>query len=315
MPPTDEMQNAILLHQYDISPFSEKVRVALGIKGLPWFAVEEPVIMPKPELTALTGGYRKIPVMQIGADVYCDSQLILRKLERRFPEPTLFPAGDRGLGWAVGMWTDRPLFQAAVAVIFGSLGGAVDEAFKKDREQLMGRPFDTDAMKAAVPVMREQLRAQLGWLDEQLSDGRKFLTGGAPGLADASAYYNFAFVRWIAASEGTLLIDAFARVLAWEGRVRAIGHGQRQNLDRKQALEIARAATSTTREGVDPGEPNGWKAGDRVRVMADDYGRDGIVGQLVASSSQHVAIRRHHELVGDVTVHFPRAGFFVMRAD
>lgn len=56
-----DKHNAILLHQYDVSPFSEKVRVALGIKGLTWHAVEQPVIMPKPELTALTGGYRKFP--------------------------------------------------------------------------------------------------------------------------------------------------------------------------------------------------------------------------------------------------------------
>ena len=30
--------------------------------------------MPKPNLTALTGGYRKTPVLQIGADIYCNSQ-------------------------------------------------------------------------------------------------------------------------------------------------------------------------------------------------------------------------------------------------
>jgi glutathione S-transferase len=306
----DDPSTAILLHQYDVSPFSEKVRVALGIKGLAWFAVEEPVVMPKPELTALTGGYRRIPVMQIGGDVYCDTQIILRELERRFPEPTLFPAGDRGLGWALGMWADRSFFQAAVAVIFGSAGAAVDEAFKKDREQLMGRPFDTDAMQAAVPLMKEQLRAHLGWLDEQLADGRAFLTGAAPGLADATAYYNLAFVRWIAPGEAEG-IDSLSRVADWEARVRDVGHGDRRDLGRDEALAIARAATSSTAPGVDEGEPNGWKVGDRVVVMADDYGRDPIAGELVSASAQHVAIRRHDERVGDVVVHFPRAGFWV----
>ena len=38
----------ILFHQYDSSPFSEKVRVCLGIKQLAWGAVDQPVIMPKP---------------------------------------------------------------------------------------------------------------------------------------------------------------------------------------------------------------------------------------------------------------------------
>jgi glutathione S-transferase len=83
----------IILHHYDISPYSEKVRTGLGLKGLAWASVELPVIMPKPNLTALTGGYRKTPVLQIGADIYCDSQLIMRELERRHPSPSFYPAG------------------------------------------------------------------------------------------------------------------------------------------------------------------------------------------------------------------------------
>src|SRR5215470_10128128 len=82
----------IILHHYDISPYSEKVRTGLGLKGLAWASVELPVIMPKPNLTALTGGYRKTPVLQIGADIYCDSQLIMRELERRYPTPSFYPA-------------------------------------------------------------------------------------------------------------------------------------------------------------------------------------------------------------------------------
>lgn len=305
--------NDILFHQYDISPFSEKVRVAFGIKNLPWYAVEEPVIMPKPELTALTGGYRKIPVMQIGADIYCDSQIILRELERRFPEPTLFPAGDTGLGWAVSMWADRVLFQNVVAVIFGGGPSIADEAFIKDREKLTGRPFDTEAMKQAAPLMAEQARAGLSWLEDQLADGRAYLTGGKPGLADAAAYYNLAFLRWLNPA-GLKVLESLPKTAAWDERVRGIGHGKRAELNNKDALAIARAATSTTKEKADPNEPNGLKPGDQVTIMADDYGRDPITGTLVASDAQSVSIRREAPEVGEVVVHFPRAGFFVMPA-
>jgi glutathione S-transferase len=83
----------IILHHYDTSPYAEKVRTGLGLKGLAWASVELPQIMPKPNLTALTGGYRKTPVLQIGADIYCDSQLIMRELERRHPTPSFYPAG------------------------------------------------------------------------------------------------------------------------------------------------------------------------------------------------------------------------------
>lgn len=303
---------SIILHQYDISPFSEKVRVVLGIKGLDWFACDEPIIMPKPELVALTGGYRKIPVMQIGADIYCDTQIIIRELERRFPSPSIFVGGDRGLGWGMGLWTDRSFFMAAVAVIFGNAPDAMGEDFKQDRTKLMGRPFDTEAMKAGAPMMAEQLRANLGWLEEQLGDGRKFLMGEAPGIADANAYYNLAFIRWIVPAAAKAA-DAMSSLAAWEKRVTAIGHGNRHEVSRKAALDIAKSTISTEPAKADPGEPNGLKPGDRVTVMADDYGRDPISGDLVSSSAQHIALKRNDPLVGEVVVHFPRAGFLVMR--
>ncbi|MBX3491764.1 MAG: glutathione S-transferase family protein [Parvibaculum sp.] len=303
---------SIILHQYDISPFSEKVRVVLGIKGLDWFACDEPVIMPKPELVALTGGYRKIPVMQIGADIYCDTQIIIRELERRFPEPSIFTGGDKGLGWGMGLWTDRSFFMAAVAVIFGNAPDAMGEDFKADRTKLMGRPFDTEAMKAGAPLMAEQLRANFGWLEEQLADGRKFLMGEAPGIADANAYYNLAFIRWIVPA-AMKSAEAMPHLATWEKRVTAIGHGNRQEISRDAALDIAKAATSGEAAKADPGEPNGLKPGDKVTVMADDYGRDPIAGELVSSSAQHIALKRSDPRVGDVVVHFPRAGFLVMR--
>lgn len=304
--------SSIILHQYNGSPFSEKVRVVLGIKKLEWWACDEPVIMPKPELVALTGGYRKIPVMQIGADIYCDSQIIIRELERRFPTPSIFVGGDKGLGWGTTMWTDRVFFQAAVAIIFGGGTPLADEAFIKDREKLTGRPFDIAAMKAAAPLLAEQFRAQLGWVEEQLSDGRNFLAGDEPGIADAAVFYNLAFMRWTSPA-GTKLIEAWPKLLAWETRVAAIGHGTRHEISREDALDIAKAATSTEKPQADPGEPNGLRPGYRIAVMADDYGRDPIVGELVSSSAQHVAIRREDPRVGEIVVHFPRAGFFVTK--
>jgi len=299
----------ILLHQYDSSPFSEKVRVCLGIKGLAWGAVDQPVIMPKPDLVALTGGYRRIPVMQIGSDVYCDSVLILRELERRFPEPTLFPAGDRGLAAASAYWTDRALFQAAVAVIFGGLGDKVPGAFVRDREALSGRPFDPAVMRAAVPHMSAQVRAHAALVAEQLADGRAFLTGDRPGLADANAYYNLWFVR-SAFPPAAALFDDLEPVVAWMGRVKAIGHGRRTAASREAALEAA-GTTDPLPAEVAPRDAE--LAGATVAVAADDYGRDPVRGVLVGSSEHHVAIRREEPGLGEVVVHFPRIGFVLRR--
>jgi glutathione S-transferase len=183
------MAYPIILHHFDRSPFSEKVRVVLGHKGLSWKSVRIPQIMPKPDLMPLTGGYRRTPVMQIGADVFCDTQIIIREIERRFPSPTLFPPGAAGASWGLSSWTDRAFFQNAVNLVFGTLGPKVPQAFVEDRSQLRGAKFDLDKMRAAIPQMRDQLRAQLGWIEAQLGDGRKWLLGEFS-LADVSAYMN-----------------------------------------------------------------------------------------------------------------------------
>lgn len=297
----------ILLHQYDSSPFSEKVRVCLGIKGLTWGAVDQPVIMPKPQLLPLTGGYRRIPVMQIGADVYCDSALIVRELERRFPAPTLFPDGNRGLAHALALWTDRSMFQAAVAVIFGNLAEHVDPAFIRDREALSGQPFDTARMRFAIPHMTAQLRAHVALIAEQLGDGRAFLGGEHAGLADANAYYNLWFIRNAYPPASNVCSDS-PLAAAWFDRVAAIGHGTRQAVSVEAALEAARQARP---EPSTVAEQDTALAGKPVTVSADDYGRDPVGGVLVGSSAYHVAIRRSDADLGEIVVHFPRIGFTI----
>ena len=116
---------ALLLHHYDTSPFSEKIRKVLAHKRLAWGAVEQPSIMPKPELIPLTGGYRRIPVLQIGADVYCDTQCIVRVLERVQPEPTIYPDGSVATAHAWNLWADRLLFLPVVAIVFAEIGPLV----------------------------------------------------------------------------------------------------------------------------------------------------------------------------------------------
>ena len=297
----------ILFHQYDSSPFSEKVRVCLGIKGLAWGAVDQPVIMPKPELIALTGGYRRIPVMQIGADIYCDSQLIVRELERRYAAPTLFPGGDPGLGHANALWTDRTVFMAAVAIIFGGLGDQVPAAFIKDREALSGRPFDTAAMRAAVPHMTMQLRAHAALLSDQLNDGRAFLAGDQPGLIDANAYYNLWFIRSAYLPAATTF-ETLPHILDWLERVRAIGHGQRSDVTRVEALQIAcEASPAAIAEDPNP-DP---LIGKQVAVSADDYGRDQVRGTLVGASEHQLTVLRIDPDLGEIAVHFPRIGFAI----
>ena len=296
-----------ILHHYDTSPFSEKVRLMFGIKGLDWASVIQPVIMPKPDLLPLTGAYRRIPVMQIGADVYCDSQVILAEIERRQPSPALVS----GMDWAVNLWADRTWFQASVAVIFSAMGDNVPKEFIADREKLSGRPFDVAGMQAVAPMMIDQWRAYAAWLEEGLA-GQDFLGGARPSMADVACWMN---IWWTGGATPPDLRDrlfgGLTNIQAWRDRLKAIGHGRRSEMAPGEALKIATAAqpvaVSVTADGT------GLKAGDAVSVQADDYGRDAIEGLLVGLAPDRITVARTDKALGDINVHFPRAGYVLAR--
>jgi glutathione S-transferase len=280
----------IILHHFAKSPFSEKIRVAFGLKNLEWASVLISRIMPRPDLMPLTGGYRRTPVMQIGADIYCDTQIILRELERRFPQPTLFPRGYEGIGSATAMWTDRSFFQNTVNLVFGSLANQVPQDFIEDREKLRGAKFDVPAMTAAIPQMRDQFRAHLQWIETQLGDGRNWMAGDQASLCDVNAYMNIWYVgAHLPNADG--MFSEFDKTRAWEARLRAVGHGRSHEISSAAALDIAAGATPLTAEMADPNDPNGRKPGDMAEVMPDDYGKIKVRGEIVALSSQHIAIR------------------------
>ena len=304
--------NIPILHHYDASPFSNKVRMLMGIKGLDWHSVITPNMMPKPDLVPLTGGYRRAPVMQVGADIYCDSQLILAEVDRRYPGASI----SNGMAWASNLWADRLFFQLTVAIIFGQLGDRVDPSFIADREKLSGRPFDVKAMSTAAGPAQGQWRAQAAWIEEALSNGdTPFLNGADPGISDLAAHMNIWFLASVFAVQADILLDGFSELARWRRALEGFGQGRRKEISGSEALEIARAHDPEEVDFPhDPANCEGLAPGSPVVVMADDYGRDPISGTLVAVSSQRIVIRREVEGLGELNVHFPRAGFVIKAA-
>ena len=300
--------SGIILHSYDASPFTQKALRLLGLKRLPWRAVTTPMMLPKPELVAITGGYRGTPVMQIGADLYIDSQLIASELEKRFPTPTLFPGGDPGLSYALVKWADD-FFRTGLRLTIGMTAASWPEEFRKDRRDLFPDiDFATVAKDQAHGMA--QLRAHAGFLDMQLADGRRFLSGDAPGLADIQAFS----VPWFARPYMPVVNElwaAFPRMQAWEQRVAELGEGTRTPISAEEAFAEARAARRDTAVQVDPGDAQQLKAGMQVEVQPDDSLRGAVRGAVVIASVNEIAVRRQHELCGEVVVHFPRLGYRV----
>ncbi|MBT3905089.1 MAG: glutathione S-transferase family protein [Rhodospirillales bacterium] len=301
----------IILHHYPQSPVSEKVRVVLGIKGLDWKSVEIPRLPPKPNLMPLTGGYRLTPVMQIGADIFCDSLAIIREIDRRHPTPTLFPGGAEGMAWGVARWTDGPMCKDVTTIAMVEMSDTMPTEFLADRGPLyFGADFTLDGLKAKYTESLVNVRAQLGWLNERVAI-RQFMLGSEPGLPDALCYYLVWFLRDRMA-EAEPFLSQFKNIIAWEQRMKDIGHGTPDDISDLDALAIAKNSTHQTPERADPGDPQGLNVGDKITIEPADGGVpvEGILRNLSAST---IAILREDDQVGQVCVHLPRLGYRATR--
>ena len=309
------MTAELILHHYDFSCYSEKVRLVLGLKGLTWRSVAIPPVLPKPDYIPLTGGYRRAPALQIGADVFCDSKRITEELERRFPQPSLYPGPDaaarRAFIAGLEYWTDSVFTRNAINYISCVHPEAprFTPEFLADRAALLGKPEPGLAhRRGAATKNLAQLRPQLSWISELLSDGRPYVWGESMSLADCVMYHPL-WVMDQLASERVALIPE--RVRRWMDRIAAHGHGHLTPMSAREAIAVAAAANpepplpSETLEG-DP------VLGETVSITPVDYGRDNpSVGTLVSIDARRMALRHVHERTGPVTVHFPRFGYTV----
>lgn len=300
----------MILHHYPASPFAEKIRLILGYKKLACKSVIIPSIMPKPDLVALTGGYRRTPVLQIGADIYCDTALICDVLEEQQPAPSLHPHGSNGAVRIVAQWADSSLFWTAMAYSFSPKGAAsffqgqppeVAKAFAEDRAKMRGgagRMPAGDATSACKSYLR-RIASMLG--------DQPYVMGEQPSLADFSCYHALWFIERIPALAG--ILDATPGVAAWMGRMAAIGHGSAEKYDASAA--IATAARS------EPGgvhhdvfqDDHGIALGSRVTITAESFGLEQTEGELIAATRTRYVLRRNDARAGTVHVHFPRIGF------
>lgn len=304
----------LILHHYAGSPFSEKVRLILGHKGLAWQSVNVPVMLPKPDVAALTGGYRRTPFLQVGADIYCDTALMCRVIEQHAPTPSIWPAGTAGQTDLLAQWADSDLFWAAIpytmqpagaAAIFAGAPPEFMQAFAADRAAMtagMKRPSTRDAAAA--------LQNYLAWLEQMLADGRGFLCGAEASLADFSVAQSVWYIRRAPPVAGVLA--PFTQLAAWYERVAVFGHGQSSKLSSEQAIAIASRSTPAAC-AVQPGL--GFEAGAAVQVSAMDYASDLISGQLVGLTHESLTLRRTDERAGTVHVHFPRIGYALRKQE
>ncbi|WPB59255.1 glutathione S-transferase family protein [Xylophilus sp. GOD-11R] len=308
----------LILHHYPSSPFSEKIRLALGFKQLAWHSVTIPRIAPKPDVLALTGGYRRTPLLQIGADIYCDTALICDVLEHRQPAPTLYPEPEKGLGRVLAQWADSTLFWAAMAWNFQPRGRAQlfdqasaqeREAFARDRAAMSATGMTRLRPEDAASAYKSYLRRLSDMLDD-----RPYLLGEAPCIADLSAYHPLWFTRTRVPAVADIL-DFTPAVLDWMNRMALIGHGESTPMDAADAIALAAGSTPAPLPDEVFQDDHGLPLGARVTVAAETFGLEQTEGVLVAATRMHITLRREDDRAGTVHVHFPRIGYVLKAAE
>ena len=305
----------LILHHYPQSPFAEKIRLILGYKKLSWKSVLAPMIMPKPNLIALTGGYRRIPVLQIGADIYCDTALICDVLEHIQPTPTLYPEPQKGLARTVAQWADTTLFQVAMAYNFQPAGATF---MFPDAEKLKQFAADRAAMRNNAPRMpaadatatyRSYLRRIANMLEHH-----PWLLGHQASVADFSVYHALWFTRHQVSPVAGIL-DSVPGVLSWMDRMAAIGHAESNLMTAEAALIIAHDSSPQILGAEIHQDDHGIALGSTVAITAESFGLEPTIGKLVAATRTRYTLNREDAQLGKVHIHFPRMGFLLKKAE
>ncbi|KAF8812403.1 hypothetical protein BYT27DRAFT_7239890 [Phlegmacium glaucopus] len=321
----------VILYRYDASPFSHKIDNTLLLKRIPHEKVNVSPILPRPEITDYLGViYRRIPILAIGNDVYCDTSVIVNALERRFPAAngygTLFPPGKYGKNADTGLikafakfYADNTLFPPATNLVPWD---KLSPAFLKDRGALRGVPIDLNTLSTNARTSQSVLSTHLSLVEEQLSDSRDWLFDSElPSLADISVHFVLAWAKSFDRKGSLFDIKRIPNTLQWINRLNEFLNKQKVTQApavKLDGLVAAQKITSSSHEpysvvGFDLTEASrlGLKDGHMVQVTAEDNARNyHTVGKLVALNREEIVLEVQGSK-GLIRCHFPRLGFTI----
>lgn len=297
---------SLILHHYPLSPFSEKIRVMLGYANVSWQSCITREMPPRPLLARLAGGYRKIPVAQIGADIFCDSKIIAAEIAQLSNKPLLAVENLDSAQQAYIAKVDLDLFFASLFVsgtmklnakVLKAMSLVDIGRFIVDRINV-GRKA---RIKAVSPLKaKDMVKQHLAEIEQRLS--QEFLFGQQPTHADFSTYHSLWFIHDLAESS---LLQGYPRLLVWMERMKNFGHGASQQINEAQALQAAHSEPRT----IATEHRQDAQIGTQVSIMPADYGCEPTVGILVGVTPYRYILAKQDAELGTLHIHFPRQGY------
>lgn len=305
----------LILHHYWPSPFAHKIRLALGLSGVTWRSVEIPRVPPKPLLMPLTAGYRRTPVLQSGADVYCDTQNIVRALTEITDNHQLLPTKLSGKILAFTDWADGAVFNLAARVVLTSALDTAPPEFIQDRGGLyFGPNWTPEGLRSQLPGVILQLAAHLNSIDSGLGAQGGFMSNDLS-YADVTIAYLAWFIRgrW---DQGPEFLQQFANIERIEREVHEAVREVYEDLSAEDALKIAANSESQSPSGVTKQCGVTLRQGMQIAIKPQAETSDPpVVGRLRYLDRARVSIDHRAPEVGDVVVHLPVAGYQIQSCE
>lgn len=297
---------SLILHHYALSPFSQKIRAMLGYAQVNWQSCITREMPPRPLLARLAGGYRKIPVAQIGADIFCDTHIIAAEIAQLGQKPLL---DLENLDAAQQVYIAKVDLDLFFACLFVSGTMKLNAKVLKAMSLLDIGRFVLDRVnvgrkarvKAVSPLKaKDVIKQHVADLEQRLSQA--FLFGTQPTHADFSTYHSLWFIHDLAE---TPFLQGHPKLLAWMARMKGFGHGTSVAISEAQALQAAQAQPRTIAQEY----RQDALIGQTVSIAPADYGCEPTTGVLVGVMPNRWIIARQDAELGTLHVHFPRQGY------
>jgi glutathione S-transferase len=222
----------LVLHQFEISPFCDKIRRVLHAKGLAYQVREVPVSRALGAVRKLNP-IGKLPALVDDGHVVVDSTDIAYYLEQKFPTPALLPADprERALCHVLEDWADESLYYYEMTLRFALPNNRrrwLPELTRHDpgwfralapslSGLLFGRIVRAQGIgRKPVPTLVADVERHVAAVEGLLGDG-EWLVGGALSLADIAVFAQLSCIR--GTDEGAPVVAAKPRVGAWLERV------------------------------------------------------------------------------------------------
>lgn len=307
------MNNQIILHRSLKSPYSQKAMLMLDYENLEWKSVLSSKGVPRPIQEKLVGEYsRRIPVLQVGADLYCDTDMIAKKIAELSGDKNLDRLNFSEEIQKENFRVEDENFMALLGSM--SLWNFIVSYLKSIK---LKNTFEliTDRAKASRGAVNPlKIRTKAEWakilendlprLDKILEENNFLLKTDKPTFYDFTVFTSIWYMDFL---NEVKILDKCTNLKAWLTRMNEFSNNHIEEINPIDSLNIAKENTplpisDELKKSDKIGKPIAVEINDSIAGALQSK----LTGILVGEDDYKYIVKRENETVGTVHVHIPK---------